>query len=131
MNKNRKIRHILPKAGMTALMAATALAGMGTPVFAAAGTNYGTTIEGTKTTTFDKFLVMDSQANVPNATFSYAVTAGNAKAYSVADKNSRFSLVLMQTKSQWQALVKAQKQIKSCSSRAMVPIHTIQQKISM
>ena len=86
MNKNRKIRHILPKVGMTALMAATAFAGMGTPVFAAAGTNYGTTIEGPKTTTFDKFLVMDSQANVPNATFSYAVTAGNAKAYSVADK---------------------------------------------
>ena len=59
---------------------------MGTPVFAAAGTNYGTTIEGTKTTTFDKFLVMDKQANVPNATFTYAVTAGNAKAYDVAGK---------------------------------------------
>lgn len=86
MNKNRKIRHILPKAGMTALMVATAFASMGTPVFAAAGTNYGTTIEGTKTTTFDKFLVMDKQANVPNATFTYTVTAGNAKAYSVADK---------------------------------------------
>ena len=28
MNKNRKIRHILPKAGMTALMAATAFAGV-------------------------------------------------------------------------------------------------------
>ncbi len=40
----------------------------------------------TRPATFDKFLVMDSQANVPNATFSYAVTAGNAKAYSVADK---------------------------------------------
>lgn len=86
MNKNRKIRHTLPKVGMTALMAATAFAGMGTPVFAAAGTNYGTTIEGTKTTTFDKFLVMDKQANVPNATFTYAVTAGNAKAYDVAGK---------------------------------------------
>ena len=86
MNKNKKIRHILPKAGMTALMAATAFAGMGTPVFAAAGTNYGTTIEGTKTTTFDKFLVMDKQANVPNATFTYTVTAGNAKAYDVDGK---------------------------------------------
>ena len=86
MNKNKKIRHILPKAGMTALMAATAFAGIGTPVFAAAGTNYGTTIEGTKTTTFDKFLVMDKQANVPNATFTYAVTAGNAKAYDVDGK---------------------------------------------
>lgn len=72
--------------GMTALMAATAFAGVGTPVLAAAGTNYGATIEGTKTTTFDKFLVMDTQANVPNATFTYAVTAGNAKAYDVAGK---------------------------------------------
>ena len=52
----------------------------------AAGTNYGATIGGTKTTTFDKFLVMDFQANVPNATFSYAVTAGTAKAYDVHGK---------------------------------------------
>lgn len=86
MNRNKKIKSFLPKAGLTAMMAVTALASMGTPVFAAAGTNYGTTIEGTKTTTFDKFLLMDSQANVPNATFTYAVTAGNAKTYSVADK---------------------------------------------
>lgn len=86
MNRNKKIKSFLPKAGLTAMMAVTALASMGTPVFAAAGTNYGTTIEGTKTTTFDKFLVMDSQANVPNATFTYAVTAGNAKAYDVAGK---------------------------------------------
>ena len=72
----------------TAMSMAVAAAMMLTavPVGAAAGTNYGATIEGTKTTTFDKFLLMDSQANVPNATFSYAVTAGNAKAYSVADK---------------------------------------------
>ena len=90
MNKNKKIKHILPKilpkAGMTALMAATAFASAGTPVLAAAGTNYGATIEGIKTTTFDKFLVMDSQANVPNATFTYTVTAGNAKAYDVDGK---------------------------------------------
>ena len=79
-------KNLLPKMGMTALMAASAFAGVGTPVLAAAGTNYGTTIEGTKTTTFDKFLVMDKQANVPNATFTYAVTAGNAKAYDVAGK---------------------------------------------
>lgn len=52
----------------------------------AARTNYGATIGGTKTTTFDKFLVMDSQANVPNAAFSYAVTAGTAKAYDVQGK---------------------------------------------
>lgn len=79
-------KNLLPKMWMTALMAATAFAGVGTPVLAAAGTNYGATIEGTKTTTFDKFLVMDTQANVPNATFTYAVTAGNAKAYDVAGK---------------------------------------------
>lgn len=79
-------KNLLPKMGMTALMATTAFAGVGTPVLAAAGTNYGATIEGTKTTTFDKFLVMDTQANVPNATFTYAVTAGNAKAYDVAGK---------------------------------------------
>lgn len=90
MNKNKKIKRILPKilpkAGMTALMAATAFASVGTPVLAAAGINYGVTIEGIKTTTFDKFLVMDSQANVPNATFTYTVTAGNAKAYDVDGK---------------------------------------------
>lgn len=57
----------------------------GTAVFAA-GTNYGTTIEGTKTTTFDKYLVMDKQAEVPNASFTYAVTAGQAKAYDVDGK---------------------------------------------
>lgn len=79
-------KNLLPKMWMTALMAATAFAGVGTPVLAAAGTNYGATIEGTKTTTFDKFLVMDTQANVPSATFTYAVTAGNAKAYDVAGK---------------------------------------------
>ena len=46
-------KNLLPKMWMTALMAATAFAGVGTPVLAAAGTNYGATIEGTKTTTFD------------------------------------------------------------------------------
>lgn len=41
---------------------------------------------GEKTTTFDKYLVMDEQAEVPNASFTYAVTAGTAKAYDVAGK---------------------------------------------
>ena len=35
------------------------------------------------------------------------------------------------TKSQWQALVKALRQIKSWSNRAMAPIHTTQQKMLM
>lgn len=56
---------------------------MGAPVFAA---EYNTVIGGTAKTTFDKYLVMDKQAEVPNASFTYAVTAGTAKAYDVAGK---------------------------------------------
>lgn len=67
-----------------AIMTATMI--MSAVPVCAAGTNYGTTIEGTKTTTFDKYLVMDQQANVPNASFTYDVTAGTAKAYNVAGK---------------------------------------------
>lgn len=77
-------KRTIAKTGATMLTMAMLL--NGTTVFAAAGTNYGTTIEGTKTTTFDKYLVMDSQANVPNATFTYKVTAGTAKAYDVSGK---------------------------------------------
>lgn len=73
----------IAKTGATMLTMAMLL--NGTTVFAA-GSNYGSQIDGTKTTTFDKYLVMDQQANVPNATFTYAVTAGNAKAYDVAGK---------------------------------------------
>lgn len=76
-------KRTIAKTGATMLTMAMLL--NGTTVFAAE-TNYGTTIEGTKTTTFDKYLVMDKQANVPNATFSYAVKAGNAKAYDVNGK---------------------------------------------
>ena len=74
----------IAKTGATMLTMAMLL--NGTTVFAAAGTNYGATIEGTKTTTFEKYLLMDTQANVPNAKFTYAVTAGNAKAYDVSGK---------------------------------------------
>ena len=76
-------RKTIAKTGATMLTMAMLL--NGTTVFAA-GTAYDTTIGGTKTTTFDKFLVMDKQANVPNATFTYAVTAGKAKAYNVDEK---------------------------------------------
>ena len=77
-------KRTIAKTGATMLTMAMLL--NGTTVFAAAGTNYGATIEGTKTTTFEKYLLMDTQANVPNATFTYLVTAGNAKAYDVAGK---------------------------------------------
>lgn len=75
---------ISTKTAAVILSAALAM-GMTLPVFAA-GTNYSGTIGGTKTTTFDKFLVMDEAANVPNATFTYAVTAGEAKSYDVDGK---------------------------------------------
>lgn len=70
-----------PKAG-AAIMATSLMMSAGMPVMAA-GTNYSGTIEGAKTTTFDKYLVMDEQANVPNAVFTYAVTAGQARSYDV------------------------------------------------
>mgnify|MGYP004522358803 CR=1 FL=1 len=72
------------KKSIGAVVFASALTmSMGMPALAAG--NYAT-IDGTKTTTFDKYLVMDKQAEVPNASFTYAVTAGEAKTYNVADK---------------------------------------------
>ena len=71
--------------GAIALASAMTMS-MGTPVFAEYSNEYSTEIGGTKTTTFDKYLVMDKQAEVPNASFTYAVTAGTAKAYDVAGK---------------------------------------------
>lgn len=76
-------KRTIAKTGATMLTMAMLL--NGTTVFAA-GTDYAGTISGTKTTTFDKYLVMDKQAEVPNASFTYAVTAGTAKAYDVAGK---------------------------------------------
>ena len=73
------------KKSIGAVVFASALTmSMGMPAFAAG--NYDVTIGGETTTTFDKYLVMDAQAEVPNASFTYAVTAGKAKAYNVADK---------------------------------------------
>ena len=75
----------MTKKSIGAVVLASALTmSMGMPALAAG--NYDATIGGTKTTTFDKYLVMDAQAEVPNASFTYAVTAGTAKAYNVADK---------------------------------------------
>ena len=75
--------------GAIALASAMTMS-MGTQVFAIQGPprpdGYSTEIGGEKTTTFDKYLVMDHHAEVPNASFKYAVTAGTAKAYDVAGK---------------------------------------------
>ena len=75
----------MTKKSIGAVVLASALTmSMGMPALAAG--NYDATIGGTKTTRFDKYLVMDAQAEVPNASFTYAVTAGTAKAYDVAGK---------------------------------------------
>lgn len=66
-----------------ALMAASLMLGS---VPAKAAGSYDTTIGGTTTTSFEKYLVMDQNAEVPNATFSFTVSAGTAKAYDVAGK---------------------------------------------
>lgn len=78
--------HLKMKKTAMSMAVAAAMMLTAVPVGAAAGTNYGAAIGGTKTTTFDKFLVMDEEANVPNAAFSYAVTAGAAKAYDIQGK---------------------------------------------
>ena len=85
MNKNRKIKTLAKKISVVAASAAMATSALVAPAFAA-GSNYTDTIEGVKTTTFDKYLVMDKQAHVPNSSFTYAVTAGPAKAFDVAGK---------------------------------------------
>ena len=77
-------KRTIAKTGATMLTMAMLL--NGTTVLAA-GSNYEPQIGGIKTTTFDKYLVMDKQANVPNVSFTYKVTAGAAKAYDVAKKN--------------------------------------------
>ena len=73
----------IAKTGATMLTMAMLL--NGTTVLAA-GSNYGSQIGGTKTTSFDKYLVMDQQANVPNVSFTYTVTNGTEKAYDVDGK---------------------------------------------
>lgn len=80
-----KTRKATAQAAGAAIMTAVMIMAQGMPAMAA-GTNYGNVIGGTKTTTFDKYLVMDAQAQVPNVSFSYAVTAGQTKVYDVDGK---------------------------------------------
>lgn len=63
---------------MTATMIMSAV-----PVCAADNSYPG--VEG-GSTTFDKYLVMDQEANVPNASFTYTIEPGTAKTYNVEDK---------------------------------------------
>ena len=69
MKKNFFKTSVLPCMA-SALMLVSSFMGV-TPVMAEDGVSISTM-------TFDKYLVMDSEANVPNATFSYSVSAGSA-----------------------------------------------------
>lgn len=82
MVKNKKFA---AKIGALALAAAMCL-GSSVTAFAA-GSNYGTNIGGVKTTTFNSYLVIDQTAEVPNAAFTYEVTAGVAKTYTAEGKS--------------------------------------------
>lgn len=76
---NKKFSKLLT-AGLAAVMLATSAVSV-----SAAGTNYDTNI-GTatgisKVTTFDKYLVMEEGANVPNVEFAFSIAPGSAIAY--------------------------------------------------
>lgn len=60
---------------MMSVMAAGMMMTSAVPVLA----NGPAPIGGTLTTQFDKYLVMDAEANVPNVSFTYAITAGTAQ----------------------------------------------------
>lgn len=78
----------MKKRGMIQALSAAALSAVmllaATPALAAG--DYSTTIGGTKTTTFDKYLLMNKDANVPNVSFTYTVTAGTAATYKIDGK---------------------------------------------
>ncbi|MBQ5334706.1 MAG: hypothetical protein J6Z45_02020 [Oscillospiraceae bacterium] len=64
-------------AAVSVSLAAAALAV--SPIHASAAATYSTTkAEGTNTTVLNKYLVLDAEANVPNAEFTFTVTPGEA-----------------------------------------------------
>lgn len=74
-------KRTIAKTGATMLTMAMLL--NGTTVFAADNSYRGVTGE---STTFDKYLVMDQEANVPNASFTYTIAPGTPKNYDVDHK---------------------------------------------
>lgn len=74
-------KRTIAKTGATMLTMAMLL--NGTTVFAADNSYQGVTGE---STTFDKYLVMDQEANVPNASFTYTIAPGTPKNYDVDHK---------------------------------------------
>lgn len=61
---------------LSVLLAAALIFAIAVPAFAV---NSYTAVDGS-TTTFKKYLTMDAEANVPNATFTYTIAAGDAAA---------------------------------------------------
>ena len=81
--KTKRIAAEVASLGLIASMAVVMPMGA-----SAAGTTYSSTLttdDALKTTTLDKYLVMDAGANVPNSSFTFTVTAGSAIA---ADKDN-------------------------------------------
>lgn len=74
-------KRTIAKTGATMLTMAMLL--NGTTVFAADSSYAG--VKG-ESTTFDKYLVMDQEANVPNASFTYTIAPGTPKIYDVDHK---------------------------------------------
>ena len=72
---NRKFLHFFAIVTAVAMLMCNAITAF------AAGSNYDTIIDENKTTTFDKYLVMDEGANVPNVEFSYSIAPGQAISY--------------------------------------------------
>ena len=76
MKRTKRIAAGVALLAMVASMALSMPLGAG-----AAGTTYSSTLtteNGLKTTTLDKYLVIDESANVPNSSFTFNVTAGTA-----------------------------------------------------
>ncbi|MBQ8961241.1 MAG: hypothetical protein IJ071_08535 [Ruminococcus sp.] len=75
-----------------ALVSAVAIASMSAMSLTAGAANYADDkqAEGS-TTTFSKYLVMDKEANVPNATFNYSIAAGAAKAATTAEQSEVYA----------------------------------------
>jgi pilin isopeptide linkage protein len=80
---------VMKKAGAIVL-AAMLGAGMTVPVMAESN-NYTAASSSNRTMTFEKYLVMDAQAEVPNVSFTYSISAGSEGAYN--SENSQLAIM--------------------------------------
>lgn len=73
------------KMAVPAAMALMLTAGSILPTASVFAANQYTPVAGTSTT-FDKYLVMDKEAQIPNVSFTYSIAPGTAKTYDVQGK---------------------------------------------